>query len=360
MVTLEGDPYQRAAAGTGVANRRKPGGIRVRVTRRPGRCQAGVLACALCIFAFVSCAKPAPSVTIRVGVSVSIDILPYLVVRDRGFGGSLGLQLEETEYGGGAAVVEAIGRDQVDLGVNIGSVVVINAADRGLVPSVVTVVASGAVCDLQHPGMGLLVPKSITTFKQLEGQYIATNARNSLGGIMTAGRLADEGITSYTLVEIPFANQGLAVAGGNVAGATILEPYLTQSLKRGDGHLLDWLTGKPPFERIPYTMICFRTGFLQSHPEAAERYLRAHLKAVQWIGKNAREARRILGKRFGVEEDVAQAVYLPEWPQDGRNNPALLLSLESEMKGLGVIRAPVSPERLYDESYLDRAISGSR
>ena len=317
-------------------------------------------ACTVFLLLLISCSPSEQPLNIRVGVSVSIDILPYLVVREMGFGRALGLRLLETEYGGGAAVVEAMAKDQVDLAVNIGSVVIIDDADRGLVPSVVTPVASGAVCDLQHPGMGLLVPGSITTFTQLEGQYIATNARNSLGGIMTAGRLRREGISSYTLVEIPFANQGLAVSGGNIAGATIIEPYLTQSLRRGDGHLLDWLTGKPPFERIPYTLICFRTGFLRSHPEAAEKYLRAHLKAIQWMGKHARQARAILGKRFNIDQDVAQAVYLPEWTPDGRDDPALLLSLESEMRDLGLIRAVIPPEKLYDESYLDRVAPGSR
>jgi NitT/TauT family transport system substrate-binding protein len=310
--------------------------------------------------ALASCSRPEPPVTIRVGVSVSVDVLPYVVLREKGFDRDFGLQLEEKEYLGGAAIVDAMANDQADLGVNVGSVVVINAADRGLVPSAVTVVASETVCDRQHPGMGLLVPQSITSFRQLEGQYIATNARTSLGGIMTAGRLKKEGISTYTLVDIPFANQGLAVAGGNVAGATILEPYLTQSLKRGDGHLLDWLTGKAPFERIPYTVICFRSGFLRSNPTAAERYLRAYLKAVAWVAKNPRESRSILGKRFSISEDIAQAVNLPEWPADGRNDPALLLSLESEMKDLGLIRAVMPPESIYDESFLDRIQPGKR
>ncbi|MGA2765306.1 MAG: ABC transporter substrate-binding protein [Spirochaetia bacterium] len=298
--------------------------------------------------------------TIRVGLTKSVDILPYLVMREKHFDHAQGLQLKEKEYVGGAAIVDAMVNGQVDLAVSNGSVVMISAAEKGLVPSVVTTVASESVCDFQHPAMSLFVSKSITEFRQLEGQYIATNAKNSLGGIMIQGRLKHEGVASYTLVEIPFVNQGLAVSGGNVAGATLVEPYLTQSLRRGDGHLLDWLTGKPPFERIPYTMICFRTGFLTLNPEAAEKYLRAYLKAVEWIGKHTREARSILAKSISIDEDVAQSMYLPEWPADGKDDPALLLTLESEMKDLGLIRAVIPPEKLYDESFLDKVLSGTR
>jgi NitT/TauT family transport system substrate-binding protein len=319
-----------------------------------------LLVCILVFFSVISCSRSEAPVSIRVGVTSSVDILPYLVIKDKGFNHEQGLRFEEKQFVGGAAIVDAMMKDQVDLAISNGSVVMISAADKGLVPAVVTPVASESVCDLQHPAMSLFVSKSITGFKQLQGQYIATNAKTSLGGIMIQGRLKKEGVTSYKLVEIPFPNQGLAVAGGNVAGATLLEPYLTQSLRRGDGHILDWLTGKPPFERIPYTMICFRTGFLNTNPEAAVKYLRAYLKAVRWVQKNTRDARSLLARDLSIDEDVAQNMYLPDWPVDGKDDPALLLSLESEMKDLGLIHAVIPPEKLFDETFLDKALSGVR
>jgi NitT/TauT family transport system substrate-binding protein len=324
------------------------------------RSPALLLVCILVFFSVISCSRPETPVTIHVGVTNSVDILPYLVVKERGYDREQGLHFEETHFIGGAAIVDAMMKDQVDLAISNGSVVMISAADSGLIPSVVTPVASESVCDLQHPAMSLFVSKSITGFKQLQGQYIATNAKNSLGGIMIQGRLKKEGVTSYKLVEIPFPNQGLAVAGGNVAGATLLEPYLTQSLRRGDGHILDWLTGKPPFERIPYTMICFRTGFLKSNPEAAVRYLRAYLKAVRWVQKHTRDARSLIARDLSIDEDVAQSMYLPDWPTDGKDDPALLLSLETEMKDLGLIHAVIPPEKLFDETLLDKALLGVR
>ncbi len=319
-----------------------------------------LLTCGLFLFVLVSCSRPEPPVSIRVGVTLTVDVLPYLVMREKGFDRAVGLRVTETNYAGGAAVVEAIANHLVDVGPSVGSVVVIASADRGIIPSVMTPVASESVSDLKHPGMGLLVSKSVTEFHQLEGQYIATNTRNSLGGIMLSGRLMHESVSSYKVVEMPFANQGLAVAGGNVAGATLPEPYLTQSLRRGDGRLLDWLTGEPPFARIPYTLVCFRTDFLKKKPEGAEKFLRAYLRAVKWTVQHEREARTILGKKLSIAEDVAQNMYLLEWPADGRNDPALLLPLETEMKDLGMIRDIVLPQKLYDESYLDRVLTGSR
>jgi ABC-type nitrate/sulfonate/bicarbonate transport system substrate-binding protein len=317
-----------------------------------------LLFCSGALLTFTSCSPSEPPVVIRAGVTHSVDILPYLVMKERSHDPAQGFRLQEQLYTGAAAIVDAMAKGEVDLGISMGSVVIIDLAGRGLIPSLVTPVASESVCDLQHPGMGLLVSNSITGFKGLEGRFVATSSRNSLGGIMIAGRLKKEGVTTYTIVEIPFANQGLAVAGGNVAGATLVEPYLTQSLRRGDGHLLDWLTGKPPFERMPYTMICFRTGFLKANPGAVGKYLSAYLKAVDWIRNHTREARSILAGSLSIDEDVAQNMYLPEWPADGRNDPALLLPLESEMKDLGLINTVLPPEKLYDETLLDNVLSG--
>jgi len=311
-------------------------------------------------FFLIAACAPKTQLVIRTGVVRSIDALPYFVLKDRGFDREAGIRLQETQYSGGAAVMDAMQKDQVDLGTSIGSVVVISAADKGLVPSAFVPVASESISDLQHPAMALFVSNGISSIKQLKGQFLATNARDSLGGVMLAARMKEAGISSYSLVDIDLANQGLAVAGGSVAGASLSEPYVTQSLRRGDGHVLDWLTRSAPFLRMPYTMIVFRSGFLKDNPEAARRYLQAYLKAVQWTNIHTAGARSILGKALDVDEEVARKVNLPAWPADGRDDPRLLLSLEKSMKDLGLIRSIPSPESLYNETILDAALMEKR
>jgi NitT/TauT family transport system substrate-binding protein len=314
-----------------------------------------------CLALYLSaCSHPAPFAAIRTGVSNSVDVLPFFVMKEKGFDRALGLRFSEKPYGGGAAILDAMVNNEVDLAPNMGSVPLISFAATGRIPSVVTVVASLSVCDLNHPGTGLVVSKSISSFKQLAGQYIASNSRNSVVAMLIAGRLKREKVFPYTILEIPFPNQGLAVAGGNVAAAPLIEPYLTQSLMRGDGHLLAWLTGEPPFERMAYTVIAFRTAFLKENPGAVKAYLRAHLRSVSWIGKHDREARGILGKTLSINDDVAQKMNLVDWPKDGRNDPKLLLALESEMKDLGLINTIIAPEKLYDETLLDAVLGNAR
>ena len=196
------------------------------------------------------------SVTLRFGFFPLQEFLPYFVMMEKGFDKKNGIKFEEKSYQGGAAVINAMGSNSVDVGL-VGSVPIMTAAERGLILKEIVPVAANTLADPDHPGVGVLVTPSVKGWKDLKGRYIATVVPDSLSGAAIKGSLHQEGIGDYKLVEIPFANMGLAVAGGNVAAATLSEPFLTQSLLRNDGKLLGWIVGGPPFESIVSTMIVF-------------------------------------------------------------------------------------------------------
>jgi ABC-type nitrate/sulfonate/bicarbonate transport system substrate-binding protein len=153
-------------------------------------------------------------------------------MQEQGFDKKNGLQFVEQSYPGGAAIIEAVAAGSLDMGVS-GTPPVFSAAERGLIPSKVIPVSANDFADPDHPAVGILVAPSVTTWQVLKGQQIAVNALNSINAAAVVGRLQQEGVSDYKLVEIPFPNMGLAVAGGNVAAAAMAEPYLTQSVLRG-------------------------------------------------------------------------------------------------------------------------------
>ena len=171
-------------------------------------------------------------------------------MKERGFAKKNGLQFVETTYPGGAAVIDAMASGAVDVSVTIGSVPVLSAAEHGMIPDTIIPVAANDFADPEHPGMAVLVAKSVTGWRDLTGKQIAVNAKNSITTAAVIGRLKLEGVHNYTIVEIAFPNMGLAVSGGNVAAAGLMEPFLTQSLLRGDGKFLGWIIGGLPFEKI--------------------------------------------------------------------------------------------------------------
>ena len=323
-----------------------------------------IVAAALVAFVWLAaCAAPpipVPQVTLRIGIFPVQDCLPYFVMREQGFDKQNGLQFVEATYADGNAVFKAMQTDSLDVGPSIGSVPVLSAAERGLIPGTVVPVAANSLSDPSHPSVGVLVGQSINNWKDLEGQLIGVASLTSLHGAAIKGRLKQEGVRDYTLVEIPIPNLGLALAGGNVVAATTQEPYLTQSLLRGDGKLLGWIIGGPPFDRMQFTMIVFSAASYRNNPEAVKAYLRAHRQAVQWISQHPKEARSILTKRLALSEEVGQKVTLPNWPLDARNDPTLLESMQPLLVEIGMLKAPIPARQLYDETLLEEVLREKR
>jgi NitT/TauT family transport system substrate-binding protein len=299
-------------------------------------------------------------VTLRIGLLRIQDDLSYFVMQEQGFAKRHGLQLVETTYQSGAAIIEEIAAGAVDVGADVGTVPVLTAAERGLVPGAVVAVGANYFIDPEHPSLALLAAPSIRRWKDFEGLAVAVNGHNSLSAAAIKGRLLQEGIQDYTLVEISFANMGLAVAGGNVAAAVMSEPWLTQSLLRGDGTLLDWIIGGPPFERIQGTMILFRTDFCRQSPQAVKAFLRAHIDAVKWINRHPHEARALLAKRLELSQEVARKIHLPRWALDARNDPALLESMQPLLVQIGFLKALIPAPQLYDETLLTAVLAEKR
>jgi NitT/TauT family transport system substrate-binding protein len=315
---------------------------------------------ALVLLAACAPSKPPQQFTIRIGLFPVLDTLPYYVMKEQGFAKKNGLQFVETTYPGGAAVIEAMAAGAVDVGATIGTVPVLAAAERGMIPSTIIPVAANDFADAEHPGAGVLVAKSVSNWRDLEGKQIATNAKTSISTAALIGRLKSEGVRNYTFVEMTFPNMGLAVAGGNVAAAALVEPFLTQSLLRGDGKFLGWIIGGPPFERFEYTMVVFNADFCRSQPEAVKAFLQAYLQALQWIKQNPDEGRLIIARALNLSPEVTQKMKLLRFSPDGRNDPALLAGMQPLLIDIGLLKKRIPANKLYDETLLNEVLAEKR
>lgn len=302
---------------------------------------------------------PQPQFKLRIALFPIIDYLPYFVMLEQGFAKKNSLQFEEIFYQSGELIIKAMADGSADVGF-IGSVPVVSAAERGLVPGTILPVAANTFADPKHPAAGILVTRSVSASKGLKGQFIAVNAVSSVLGAAIKARFQLEGVQDYKLVEIPFANMGLAVAGGNVAAAIIPEPFLTQSLLRNDGKLLGWVVGGPPFDHMELCLIVFRANFYRNNPQAVKAFLRAHLQAANFINKNPEKSRSILIKRLSLSQEVGQKMKLLRWSLDGRNDPALLESMQSVLVNVGMLKMPIPTRQLYDETLLEEVLKEKR
>jgi ABC-type nitrate/sulfonate/bicarbonate transport system substrate-binding protein len=303
---------------------------------------------------------PAPPVTLRIGVFKEQSFLPYYVMQEQGFDKKNGLRFEESSFVGGAAAIDAMVAGALDLSPGVGTVPLLVAAERGLIPDKVVAVAANSFADPEHPLVGVIVAHTVQGWKDLEGMKIGVNTRSSVATAAVDIRLKQEGVRSYSFVEIRFPNLGLAVAGGNVAAAAMNEPYLSQSLLRGDGKLLGWVVGGPPFERMAFTSIVFSGEFRRRNPDGVKAFLRAHLAAARWINDHPDKARLVLGRRLNLSEDVAKKINLLRVPLNARTDPALLEQNQQVLLRTGLLQRPVDTRALHDETLLDQVLKERR
>jgi NitT/TauT family transport system substrate-binding protein len=303
-------------------------------------------------------AKPAATTltTINVGYVMVPGSLPYYIMEEQRFAEQQGLKLVPTQYSTGARVVAALRSGEIDVSWNVGTATLLAAIGKGLRPNEVVPVGFGEFANTEHPMVAVLTKTATEKWKALEHKSIAIGSRDSMSGILLRGRLAHEGIRDYQLVEMAFPNMELALKDGNVDAVCLVEPYITRSIENGEGHLLGWVVGTPPFKEVEVSATVFNGDYYREHSSAAKAFLKANFQAIRWIGNNQEEARAILARRLNYPKAVGRKIVMPYWYQDGRTQPELLDQFQKDLVGLGVFNDSVNLDGFYDTSLRTQAL----
>lgn len=160
---------------------------------------------------------------VRFGLFQIVDHLPFLVMQERGFAERNGLRLEQEVVVGGPVALSKMSDGAMDV-TYVGSLPLLAAARQGKVSVAVLPVGASSYSDPAQPSVAVVVGPAIRSWKDLEGGTIGVNQVGSVGEVAMRIRLRAEGVSEVRFVEIPFANLGLALAGGNIAAAVLHEP----------------------------------------------------------------------------------------------------------------------------------------
>ena len=241
-----------------------------------------------------SSAAPETVTTVRVGFFPNITHAPALVGIQQGLFKSalkpLGVTLTPTAFNAGPDAVTALFAGSLDISY-IGPNPTINAyvESGGKAVRVISGAASG--------GAALVVRSDIKSVADLKGRNIATPQLGNTQDVAFRYWLSEQGLETTVegggdvLIKPQSNGEGLAAfSAGDVDGAWVPEPWVSEYLKVGAKVLVDEATLWEKGEFIT-TNIIVRTEFLEQHPDIVKAFLEGHIAAIESIQADVEAAK---------------------------------------------------------------------
>jgi NitT/TauT family transport system substrate-binding protein len=248
----------------------------------------------------------AQSIPLRVASTASDSYAEGLYAADQGLFTKAGLNVDLQILGSGAAITTAVAAGAVDIGIT-NPLPLIEAVEHGI-PFVY--ICAGALINFDEGSLCVSPDSPIRTGKDFDGKTIATSSLADINVVAIKAWIDKSGGDSSKarFVEIPFAQMGASLQRGVVDAAPIVEPALSVAKRAGSVRVL-----LPPMYGVfgPNFMIggwfC-RSDWLQTHRDAARRFVAAIYDTARWANAHGDESAAILAKYAKVDPQVLKTM----------------------------------------------------
>ena len=199
--------------------------------------------------------------------------------------------------------------------------------------------------------------RGITTLRDLAGKRVGvtlrTSADYSLWLLLIKHRLTPDVVT---LVDLPPTALVAEIVRGSIDAMSSWEPIKSQAYKALNGNAVSFTD--PDTYTVAHILFG-RTEFLQAHPVALQKMLRALLKAEDFTRAEPRQALALVAQRLGMEVDALA----PSWTQflfKVDLTQSMLVTLEEESRWAverGYVAAPLTTPNFLPNLHLDAMLA---
>lgn len=172
-------------------------------------------------------------IKLRIGYIPIMDCAQLYVASHLGYFSEVGLDVELVPLAGGAAIIQALSTDAIDIGfANLATIVFYEQMAPRL-----NRLAGGTRMDNKHSEAGLVVlaDSGIERLSDLRGKTIAVNSRRNIVDLAILRAIKNNGLfaNDIKLVELPFKDMETALRSKRIDVAPLPEPLLSIALKMG-------------------------------------------------------------------------------------------------------------------------------
>ena len=252
----------------------------------------------------------------------------------------LEIDLQPTQ--GGAATIPALVSGDIQVGgSNVVSLLLASSKD---LPIRAVAGGTSAQADGEKDFGALLVKKGISKPEDLEGKTVAVNTLDNIAEVVVKAALEKEGVdpSSLKLSEVPFPEMQPALAKGSVDAAFSIEPFVTQSVQKGDKVLgYSYVDTESDMQVGAYAVT---DKFAESDPEAVKAFQAAVKETADYVGAHEDEFRTFLSESAKIPPKLAKSIVLPTWT--GEVNADSVANTAQLMQKYGVVKGEIDTAEL--------------
>lgn len=265
-----------------------------------------------------------PLTKLNIAIVPVLDGAPYLYAKARGYYKDAGLDVTISANDSGPTIITSVINGTYDAGATAWFPAAIAISKGAKLKYVMTpaYMKKGA----GHGDSGVVVkPDSgITSYKDLEGKTVATNALTSLVTLVTKVVVKDAGgdPEKVKFVALPFKTGVQAVAQGQVDAAVAVSPFQMEAQKAGLKIFGDPIVDGQP-QGSPAMPLFTSAANAVKKAKAFAAFTKATHRAAQELEENEKLRRKVAHDDIGLPTDIAQKVPFTHYTTQPINLKAL-------------------------------------
>ena len=245
-------------------------------------------------------AQSAPKMKMSLGGVTWIGLTPFYIAQEKGFFADSNLDVNLQIFAANTDYVSAFLAGRVDGCISLVTSEAVLLADKGKDYKIVLVQDNSA------GGDGILARNSIASIADFKGKKIAVE-QGAVGHFFLLQVLKEAGLSDQDIkiINADASTAAAAYQAGNVEIASSYAPFLSQADKaQPDGRIIYDTSEMPTAITDFYT---FDSKYIEANPEAVEAFIRAIVKALDFLETNRDEAIAIAAKKLEVTPEALAA-----------------------------------------------------
>ena len=309
------------------------------------------LALAIAACAVVGSGELLAQTHVKIGIiSPTFGHAPFYVARYKGFYKAEGLVGEVIVMNRDDLILQSLVSDSIQFG-NISPSAFFSAWDQGLTD--LKLIAGS----FNGTTYSIIANAKFKSLEQLKGSKLAVSSLQAGSTQVLKYILKQRGLVyprDYNLIRAGGTTlRWAALQTQQVDGAILAEPVSAIAVEKGFAKLGDAYKLVPGYQLAG---VFIRERWAAKNRDLTWRFLRAFHNALKWLHDNRAEAIELLPKITTLPKQYVQSAWetytKAVWPRDGRANLKGLQLVIDLMVEDGLLKKPVKPEDVIDNSYL--------